>query len=80
MLVSPEGRPYDRRPALALIVAVALAVPAALRWPWLGWIFGAVVLLLLLRALALVLIARAAGQPPADDDTHSSGPFRDRAG
>ncbi len=64
MRASPPRPIADPRSWVALIVTIVLAVIAASRWHWLRWVFGIVLVLALLRAVAFVARARAAMADP----------------
>ncbi len=57
----------DSRGWLSLLAVSLVAAGTIWRWHRLGWFWGAVVLLLFLRAGATVLSARAASADPEED-------------
>jgi hypothetical protein len=66
---SSEQRPSeiaDARGWRDLGLVTLFAAVTIWRWHWLGWLWGALVLLLFLRAGALVLSARAASADPEE--------------
>jgi hypothetical protein len=60
------NRIADSRSWVALLLSAACAIALVVRWHKLAWVFGAVVVLLALRALSIVLSARASMSDPEE--------------
>lgn len=64
---STPARPLaDARSWRSLVIVGAIALFTTLNWPTLAWVWGAIVLLLFLRAGMLVLAARGASADPEE--------------